>query len=256
MKEGIAGIQKYTEREETMAAEIHELRARLKEERRLAEQQLNIAVHELKNPLASITMAAELIRSHSDNPLISQFSEQVIKTTQRMTGLIEKTLLSTGLAAGTIDHKPVNLSSLAARIVAANISHAAKKNQKLYADISEDLHVTGDEMKLSEVIDNLVSNAIKYSPYECSVHVYLILTDSWVTLRVTDEGPGFTKEDFQNLFRPFTRLSAQPTGNETSTGLGLSIVKKIVDHHNGIIHCGNNDKNKGATFVVRLPHHR
>ncbi|MCS7212383.1 MAG: sensor histidine kinase [Chloroherpetonaceae bacterium] len=111
--------------------------------------------------------------------------------------------------------------------------------------------------KIVCVIDNLISNAIKYSPVNTTI---------WVTieeqrennriqavLAVRDEGQGLTEADVKNAFGKFQRLSAQPTGNESSSGLGLFIVKEIVERHGGKVWVESAGKNMGATFFITLP---
>ncbi|MDX2130334.1 MAG: ATP-binding protein [Chloroherpetonaceae bacterium] len=111
---------------------------------------------------------------------------------------------------------------------------------------------------MQEVFDNLVSNAIKYSPkgrkigVSCQKHS----TDSMkecIRIEIKDDGQGLTEEDKEKLFGKFQRLSAQPTGGESSTGLGLSIVKQIVEMHGAKVWAESEGKDKGATFIVELP---
>ena len=102
-----------------------------------------------------------------------------------------------------------------------------------------------------QVLDNLISNAIKYSPPGKPVSVRLLQTESAVRCEIQDEGPGLSDTDQQKLFGKFARLTAQPTGGEHSTGLGLFIVKKLVTAMNGKVWC-ESELGKGATFVVEF----
>ena len=109
-----------------------------------------------------------------------------------------------------------------------------------------------DPSVMVQVLENLVSNAIKYSPSGKNIRVRLSKDPSHVRCEVRDEGPGLSAEDQKKLFGKFARLSAKPTGGEHSTGLGLSIVKKMVEAMNGKVWC-ESELGKGATFVVQLP---
>ena len=103
-----------------------------------------------------------------------------------------------------------------------------------------------------QVIENLVSNAVKYSPPGKNIFVRLLQPAEAIRCEVQDEGPGLSAEDQKKLFGKFARLSAKPTGGEHSTGLGLSIVKKMVEAMNGRVWC-ESELGKGATFVVQFP---
>jgi two-component system sensor histidine kinase/response regulator len=113
--------------------------------------------------------------------------------------------------------------------------------------------VSGDRKALDQVLDNLLSNAIKFSPPGKSIRVTVQPGRHGSAIcRVQDEGPGFTDEDKLHMFNRYRRLSARPTAGEPSTGLGLSIVKKLVEDMGGQIQCESNP-GKGATFIINLP---
>lgn len=112
-----------------------------------------------------------------------------------------------------------------------------------------------DKQAFQEIFDNLLSNAIKYSPSWKRVYVRVQQVNDpppRIRFMVQDEGPGLTEADKERLFTKFARLSAKPTANEHSTGLGLSIVKKLVEMQNGTVWCESTE-GKGATFIVELP---
>jgi signal transduction histidine kinase len=98
-----------------------------------------------------------------------------------------------------------------------------------------------------------VSNAIKYSPAGGRIELAMEAAGDQVIIRVRDEGPGLTEEDISRVFGRFQRLSARPTGGERSTGLGLSIVKRIVELHGGRISAQSDGPGRGATFTILLP---
>jgi len=106
---------------------------------------------------------------------------------------------------------------------------------------------------MREAIDNLVSNAIKYSPIGGKITVGVTHDGSDTAIRITDQGAGLSPEDLGRLFGRFQRLSAKPTAGESSTGLGLSIVKRIIDMHGGHVTAESAGPGQGSTFTVKLP---
>jgi signal transduction histidine kinase len=110
-----------------------------------------------------------------------------------------------------------------------------------------------DTDRIREAIDNLISNAIKYSPIGGKIGVVVGHEGGDTTIRVSDEGAGLSPEDLGRLFGRFQRLSAKPTAGESSTGLGLSIVKRIIDMHGGEVTAESEGPGKGSTFTITLP---
>jgi signal transduction histidine kinase len=110
-----------------------------------------------------------------------------------------------------------------------------------------------DPDRLREAVDNLISNAIKYSPVGGNIEMTMSVADDNILIRVADEGAGLSEEDVSRLFGRFQRLSARPTGGESSTGLGLSIVKRIVELHGGSVAAQSPGPGRGTTFTIRLP---
>ncbi|UJH90845.1 HAMP domain-containing histidine kinase [Antarcticibacterium sp. 1MA-6-2] len=149
--------------------------------------------------------------------------------------------------------KAVDMAILVKGVVTANQALAHNKDQVIKLESVKKSLVFGDQQRLSEVVDNLINNAIKYSPPGKEIHVHLKETKTAAVVEVLDFGPGLTKDDLKNLFRKFTSLSAQPTGGETSSGLGLSIVKHLVDAHRGKIEVTSKGPGKGTSFIVEIP---
>ena len=112
--------------------------------------------------------------------------------------------------------------------------------------------VAADTTQLVQIMDNLVSNAVKYSPSGKNIYVRVYQVDSRVRAEIKDEGPGISAEDQKRLFGKFARLSARPTAGEHSTGLGLAIVKRLVESMKGKVWCESHP-GQGAAFIVELP---
>jgi len=110
-----------------------------------------------------------------------------------------------------------------------------------------------DTDRIREAIDNLFSNAIKYSPIGGKISVTVAREDENTVIRVADQGQGLSPEDLGRLFGRFQRLSAKPTAGESSTGLGLSIVKRIIDMHGGEVTARSDGPGLGSTFTILLP---
>ena len=130
---------------------------------------------------------------------------------------------------------------------------ASNKQQKIESSVEPNIIVNGDKTRLSELIDNFLSNAIKYSPRGKNITVVLEKKGEKLILEVKDEGQGMTIEDMNNAFKRFSKLSAKPTGNEVSTGLGLWIAKEIAESHGGNVKVKSKGKDKGTIFTIELP---
>jgi signal transduction histidine kinase len=221
------------------------------------QQILHTTAHDLKNPLTTIPVRADLIKLRKSDPeMVDKMCDQIKTSVLNIVQIIDELLDSGAAEAGKVRLLLVKLSipALIANVVAMNQPLAERKNQVIEFEYDEDVYLRADESKLSEVIDNLVNNAIKYSPQHTRITVRLSTdANDHLVISVADEGQGLTDEDKAKLFQRFTRLSAQPTGGERSTGLGLSIVKVMIEAHGGKIWAESAGKDKGCTFHVALP---
>jgi signal transduction histidine kinase len=140
------------------------------------------------------------------------------------------------------------------RVVEEYREVAAKKHITLhYTNMAaHNIHIQADKGRLHEILENLLSNAVKYSPFDANVRICVEPSSSKVRVMIADEGPGLSNADKEMLFGKFARLSAKPTAGEHSTGLGLSIVKKLVEMMHGKVWC-ESELGKGATFIVEFP---
>jgi signal transduction histidine kinase len=129
---------------------------------------------------------------------------------------------------------------------------ANRKSINLRIGTSPELWARADRAATLQILDNLISNALKYSPPNTTVHIHTLPEQNYVLVKIRDEGPGISEADQRKLFQKFSRLSARPTGGESSTGLGLSIVKRLAEAMGGTIQC-HSALGAGATFILRLP---
>ena len=162
------------------------------------------------------------------------------------------------LANSAADHglvlqpEAVNLSDAVTHALENYREAAGRKNLVIEASLpAAEAVVLADRRALRQILDNLLSNAVKFSPPGKRIAVTVRAAGNFVECVIRDHGPGFTPEDHKRMFRRYGRLSARPTGHEPSTGLGLSIVKKLVQSLNGELIC-NSTPRRGATFIVRL----
>lgn len=147
----------------------------------------------------------------------------------------------------------VNVTALAERVVESFQPHAEYKDQNLRrADFAEEAFVRGDAVRLQEAMKNIVNNALKYSPRGETVEVRVERAEAEVRFSVSDQGPGLREEDLQHLFKPFQRLTAQPTDGEVSLGLGLYLVNEIISRHDGDVDV-ETSAGEGSTFTLVLP---
>ncbi len=217
---------------------------------------MGIVSHDLKNPIGAVRLFADMIlQGYVQAQNIPDIATKIITTTERMLELVTNLLDLNRMEQGSMQYKMISASlySILDSLMFEYHANAEKKNITLHLEkIGEEFHVAVDEQAITQVLDNLVSNALKYSPFETNIIIRLRAMESAMRVEVQDEGPGISEEDMKKLFGKFARLSAQPTGGEHSSGLGLSIVKKMVEAMNGKVWC-ESELGKGATFIVELP---
>ena len=153
----------------------------------------------------------------------------------------------------TIRREPVDIAALVTEVADSNLPSAVNKQQAIAVSAPPNVVTMCDADRIREAIDNLVSNAIKYSPIGGKIAVAVTHEGGDTVIRIADQGAGLSPEDLGRLFGRFQRLSAKPTAGESSTGLGLSIVKRIIDMHGGHVTAESAGPGQGSTFTVTLP---
>jgi signal transduction histidine kinase len=220
---------------------------------------LGTVAHDLKNPLGVILgrteMLTELIAAGSSRDSTTSQIDHIRDATKRLTSMVDH-LISDAMADAfdiTIRREPVDIAALVGEVADANQPLAVNKQQSITVSALPNLTTTCDADRIREAIDNLISNAIKYSPIGGKISVRVDQNGSNIAIRVADEGAGLSPEDLGRLFGRFQRLSAKPPAGESSTGLGLSIVKRIIDMHGGEVAANSAGPGQGSTFTITLP---
>jgi two-component system, sensor histidine kinase and response regulator len=218
---------------------------------------LGIAAHDLRNPLGAIQGFSDILLDQDIGQLNEDQQEclSVINSASRsMLELVNELLDVAVIESGNLNLKLRSGSLkklLTERIRQINIV-AQKKQISLCAELAENPEALFDENRIGQVIDNLVSNAIKFSNSGTSIYIGLRQEGNIARISVRDEGPGISPNDQLKLFGEFQKLSARPTGEEKSTGLGLAIVKRIIEAHHGEIEV-ESKLGEGSTFSFTLP---
>jgi signal transduction histidine kinase len=216
---------------------------------------ISIIAHDIRNPLSSATTFANLLKTE-ENSLTEDQNEYIthlIRSLDRITKMV-----GTILDVKAIDEKRANMhmtsfnaSEEIRDMLGLHEERASKKNIQIVHDL-DDFEVNLDQGLFRQVTENLVSNAVKFSPSDTIIQLRLQSNGESFEFSVRDQGPGFTEEDKELLYGKYAQLSAKPTGGEKSTGLGLSIVKKFTDQMFGKVWC-ESEFGHGAKFTVRFP---
>jgi signal transduction histidine kinase len=215
---------------------------------------MGIAAHDLRNPLTVILGNAELMATVKDPGILARLSQNTRAVAIRMRDLVTNLLDVNAIEQGkfVVRQECCDIRALIDLSLEQNQLAATKKQIAFRVGISEGLWATADRAAVLQILDNLISNALKYSPPNTTVHVHALPEKEAIIINVRDEGPGISEADQKKLFQKFTRLTARPTGGESSTGLGLAIVKKLAEAMSGSIQCLST-LGSGSTFALRLP---
>lgn len=234
--------------------------AALRELNALKDRFLQIAAHDLRNPIHNIVIGLELL-GRIDPALQAQIRDfDVVMEMMRIAVQTMQTIISDfldfqALRSGKIklDLKPTALNEVVERVIAQHRPAAEAKGITLHAQLAPSLPPTlADPDRVAQVVGNLISNAIKFSPNGALVGVRTRLMGGQIVVEVADNGPGIPEEEIALLFQEFARLSNRPTAGEPSSGVGLSIARQLVEMHGGRI--GVKSKvGKGSLFWFALP---
>jgi two-component system sensor histidine kinase/response regulator len=230
---------------------------RLKQLAEDKDELIGILTHDLKSCLGGMNMSAGLLCERTrllNDGRLGQLAENIFHSSRQALSFVKEFLANAAADHGfTLSINPVDVVDVVASAVQQHQETARSKKLDLRLDLPDaPLIAFADATALTQVLDNLLSNALKFSPSGRTVFVSVGMVGRFAQCVVSDEGPGFTAEDRTRMFRRYVRLSARPTGGEPSTGLGLSIVHKLVKAMHGELTC-ESVPGRGATFTIRLP---
>ena len=222
---------------------------------------LGIAAHDLKNPLQAIQGSAELIgmtlesEKFENKKEVLEFANMINISAERMFDLITNLLDVNAIEAGKVKAhlQLIDITPILQNVMMEYTQKAQLKQIEIHYIPDATYYQAWTDMNLlRQVLDNLVSNAVKYSPFNRQIFIRIKQQAAHIQIAVQDQGEGLSQTDQEKLFGKFTRLSTRPTDGEHSTGLGLFIVKKLMHSLQGEIQC-ESELGKGSTFIITIP---
>jgi signal transduction histidine kinase len=255
LNQQINNLQRQLIKEKKMLQKANQDLANLNEEKNNV---MGIAAHDLRSPMSSSYAFADLILEDFDELTadeIKKYLKIIAENSKDSLNLLNELLDISAIESGKIKLKieQNNFSSLLKNTIETFRILAAKKHIELKLHQKNiEMIFCFDRIRIKQVIENLISNAVKYSPPNTTIDIKVTIMDGYVRTDFSDKGQGIPHEEIDSLFQPFHISNINPTGNEKSTGLGLSIVKKILTLHNGKIGV-ESTVGKGSTFTFYIP---
>ncbi len=260
--------QELEEKIQQRTKEMAELIARLEKLDKQKNEFLGIAAHDLKNPLTGIIGLSDLMRKLESGITPEQrysYLERISRSGQRMMHIITNLLDVNAMESGNakLEKHRIHLYEICHQVVMqyehnlrakelhCQVAYAQTQAQDSFIN-QQDIIILADPNACFQILDNLISNAIKYSPIGKNISVQLLRSQDFAQVRIQDQGSGLSQEDQEHLFERFSKLSSIPTAGEHSTGLGLSIVKKLSEAMGGSVYC-ETELGAGCCFVVNFP---
>ena len=260
---GLVTIIDITERKKAEQVVKNEMK-RLKEIDQIKEELINRISHELKTPLISIYSTSDLILNFYSEMLDDNLRELIriiYSGGERLKTLVDN-LMDIYLIEShelKLNSKLKNVISTIKKAISNTSSQMKKRKHTLQVDLPNELIIKIDEKRIQQVISNILSNSIKYTPPEGSIFIKLSENGVYVDIKITDTGIGFTKEEKEKLFNKFGKIERFGKGLDVDIegpGLGLYIANEIIKLHKGEILLHSEGRNRGSTFIIRLPSER
>ncbi len=231
--------------------------SKLAEMNRTKNRFVGLVAHDLRNPLVSIRGLSELLLNDGSDPLSAQqrdFLTTIYSASNSMLTLVNDILDMAVMESGNLrlQVRRQSLSRLIRERVKVNAIPAKEKRISLEQHFSRLPNLSFDRNRISQVLDNLIGNAIKFSPEQARIAVSLSRRNGTAIVSVHDQGMGIAREDQAQLFSGGAGLRNEPTGGEKSTGIGLTIVRKIIEEHKGTLTV-ESEVGIGSTFSFTLP---
>lgn len=220
-------------------------------------QFLSVLSHELKSPINAIEGYLKIMKEEQVGDKIADYREMINRSLDRIKGmrtlifdLLDLTRIESGKKKREL--RSVDLFDVAKSVCDSVEPLAIQRNIKVHLDCDEHLYITADSNEMEIILNNLVSNAVKYNRENGQVYVVIRKKNDLLLIDVEDTGIGISKEDIGLLFQDFVRIKNSETKFVTGSGLGLSIAKKIVTMYNGTIDV-ESEHGKGSKFMVKIP---
>lgn len=234
--------------------------ARLRAENEFKARFINMAAHELQTPLTPIRINLTLLGDVYGEGLDDdqrKCLEIIHRNVDRLARLVDDVLQAARLQANRLrlNKRPIDLTALVNQVIDSFVQAAAQVSVDLRRSVAGGVHVEADAGRIEQVLGNLLTNAIKFTPGQGTVTVRLALeggAGQVAVLEVQDSGLGMTPQQLGMLFLPFSQVHVEAS-NQRGTGLGLFISKGIVEEHGGAIEATSTGPGRGSTFRVRLP---
>jgi two-component system CheB/CheR fusion protein len=243
-------------RRETAAA-LQQLSAELAEADRRKNHFLAMLAHELRGPLAPLRNALQLIRQGDGNPdTVGPLAAMMERQIGHLVRLVDDLLDVSRIARGkiTLQRAPLALASVVNDAVEAARPYSAGKNQRLIVTLPpQPLYVSGDATRLNQVVGNLLNNACKFTERDGSIWLIVEQDGGQAVMRVRDTGIGIAKHELPRIFDIFAQVDVSLERGESGLGIGLTIVKNLVEMHDGTVDARSAGAGQGSEFVIRLP---
>lgn len=212
--------------------------------------------HELRNPLSALEMAAQVLdRMHGDLPQVARISELIFRQVGHMSRLTEDLLDVSRIVRGQVDLRTTtfDLRDSLHDCVEQLTALLSAKNQVLHTALPDaPVLVEGDRMRMAQVLSNLLANASRYSPPDSTIRMSIAVEAGYATATVADQGQGISASMMPTLFDMYSRVQSTADRKASGVGMGLSIVKGLVELHGGTVRVESEGSGKGSTFIVTL----
>ena len=213
--------------------------------------------HELRNPLSVMTTASQIFKMDgATNADMKRAAEIIGRQVQHVTRLINDLLDIERIDNGKLqlDVRPVDLREIVINTLESRRADAERRKQLLTMQLTPDpVVVDADAVRLVQVVSNLVDNAVKYTPDDGHIKVAVTADGHEAVIVVEDDGAGIPRERVDSIFEPFVQLSQSRPAARGGMGLGLSLVRRLIELHGGTVDVASSGPGRGSRFVVHLP---
>ncbi|WP_425617894.1 ATP-binding protein [Anatilimnocola sp. NA78] len=250
-------LKAVSEQNAKLLQESRQYAAALKETDRRKDEFLATLAHELRNPLAPLLNGIQLLGMEQPaSPELQEIHDVLERQVRHMIRLVDDLLDVSRITSGKIELQleKVRLQEIVQSAVETSrpLIESAKHQLTIHVPPAP-LVVSGDAVRLTQILANLLNNAAKYTPDGGKIVVIAEQQENWALLRVRDNGLGIPAGKLDEVFQMFSQLDKNPHRSQGGLGIGLSLVKRLVEMHRGTVHVTSAGENKGAEFVVRLP---